>query len=125
MPARVRTSGEARVKSRSSNETEPPRALSKPIVAFKSVVLPTPLRPIRQTICPGATSRSTSRTMLVSPYATDNERILSIVVPVHGSGACGSQLRHSKGHRGHTAGLRHALGCGVSVGSFFVLPQID
>src|SRR5580658_5503550 len=118
MPARARTSGEVRVRSRPSKETEPPRVLSKPMVAFKVVVLPTPLRPIRQTICPGATSRSTSRTMLDSPYATHSELILSIVVPVHGS----SPDRRT-GLRGRTTGLRHVHG--VSRGSFLVLPQVD
>src|SRR5437870_11771992 len=70
MPARARMYGAARVRSRSLNKTRPPRGRSKPLMLFRRVVLPTPLRPMRQTTCPGPTSRSTSRKICVSPYDT-------------------------------------------------------
>src|SRR5947209_9132766 len=46
------------------------------------VVLPTPLRPIRQTTLPPSTSRSTSRRMSVSPYATCSCLMHNMVLPV-------------------------------------------
>src|SRR5437588_12109017 len=78
MPARARTSGLARVKSRPSNSMRPARGRSRPMMLLSSVVLPTPFRPIRQTTCDGPTSRSTSRRIRLSPYATDSFSIRSI-----------------------------------------------
>src|SRR3954451_2553156 len=72
MPARARTSGLARVRSRPSNSTCPERGRKRPMTLLSSVVLPTPLRPIRQTSSPGRTSRLTPRRTCVSPYATDS-----------------------------------------------------
>src|SRR5579872_4192278 len=71
MPARARTSGLARVRSWPSKATRPARGRKRPMTLLSSVVLPTPLRPIRQTNSPGPTSRLTSRRTCVSPYATD------------------------------------------------------
>src|SRR5262245_8384802 len=80
MPARARTSGLARVMSRPSNSIRPARGRNRPMTLLSSVVLPTPLRPIRQTTCDGLTSRSTSRRIRLSPYATDNFSMRSIVL---------------------------------------------
>ena len=45
-----------------------PRASGKsPMIAFISVVLPTPLRPTMATISPVAMARLTSRTIIVRP----------------------------------------------------------
>src|SRR5207302_3763885 len=55
---------------------------SRPMMLLSSVVLPTPLRPMRQTTFPCFTSRSTSRRMSVSPYATCSCLMLSIGLPV-------------------------------------------
>src|SRR2546427_5302111 len=78
MPARARTSGLARVISRPSNSMRPARGRSKPMTLLSSVVLPTPLRPIRQTTWDGPISRSTSRRIRLSPYATDSFWMRSI-----------------------------------------------
>src|SRR5262245_16856708 len=49
---------------------------------FNSVVLPTPLRPSRQTTCPGGTCRCTSHNTWLSPYDTFRSLTVSIdVVP--------------------------------------------
>src|SRR5437773_4849453 len=48
----------------------PARGRSKPMMLLRRVVLPTPLRPMRQTTWPGPTSRSTSRKIWLSPYDT-------------------------------------------------------
>src|SRR5437763_10509559 len=82
MPARARTSGLARVRSRPSNSTWPARGRRSPMTLLRSVVLPTPLRPMRQTTWPAPTSRSTSRRMSVSPYDTDSFSIFSIGLAV-------------------------------------------
>src|SRR5579883_3351441 len=82
MPARARTSGLARVTSRPSNSMLPARGRSRPMMLLRSVVLPTPLRPIRQTTSPGPISRSTSRRIKVSPYATDRFSMCSIGLAV-------------------------------------------
>src|SRR6476646_8993187 len=82
MPARARTSGLARVRSRPPKATSPARGRSSPMPLLSRVVLPTPLRPIRQTSSPARTSRLTSRRISVSPYATDNLFTWSMLVPV-------------------------------------------
>src|SRR5208283_1189631 len=56
----------------------PVRGGSKPMMLFSSVVLPTPLRPIRQTTLPASTSKSMSRRICVSPYDTDSFWISSM-----------------------------------------------
>src|SRR5438309_6056892 len=81
MPARARTSGLERVRSRPSNSTEPARGRSRPMTLLSSVVLPTPLRPIRQTSSPGPTSRLTPRRTCVSPYPTDRLFTWSMLAP--------------------------------------------
>src|SRR5439155_25458550 len=78
MPARARTSGLARVRSRPSNTMRPARGRNSPMMLLSSVVLPTPLRPIRHTTCPACTSRLTSRRISVSPYDTDRFSICII-----------------------------------------------
>src|ERR1700726_988006 len=78
MPARARLSGLALVRSLCSKTIRPDRGRNSPMMHLRSVVLPTPLRPIRQTTSPGPTARSTSRTISVSPYATDSCSIRSI-----------------------------------------------
>src|SRR5439155_4189695 len=56
----------------------PDRGGSRPIRLFSSVVLPTPLRPIRHTTSPAPTSRSTSRRTRLSPYDADSFSIRNI-----------------------------------------------
>src|SRR5262247_4131921 len=52
------------------------------MMLFNSVVLPTPLRPRRQTTCPGGTCRFTSHNTWLSPYDTFRPSTVSIdVVP--------------------------------------------
>src|SRR5439155_9596752 len=82
MPARARTSGVAFVRSWPLKTTRPAVGRSRPMTLLSSVVLPTPLRPIRQTTSPVATSRSTPRTIAVSPYDTDSRSICSIGLAV-------------------------------------------
>src|SRR5229473_6485070 len=65
-----------------SKRIRPDRALSSPITLLSSVLLPTPLRPIKQTTSPGPTAKSTSRTISVSPYATESFSIASIGVSI-------------------------------------------
>ena len=57
MPARATLKGAAPVISRSSNVTEPERALTRPMTVFKVVLLPMPFRPSKATSSPWATSR--------------------------------------------------------------------
>src|SRR5438093_651830 len=78
MPARARLSGLALVMSLPSNRIRPDFGRKRPITLLSNVLLPTPLRPIKQTTSPGPTARSTSRTISVSPYATDSFSIASI-----------------------------------------------
>src|SRR5438309_7813432 len=75
-------SGGSRVRSLPSSRTWPDLGCSSPITLLSSVVLPTPLRPMRQTTFPCFTSRSTSRRMSVSPYATCSCLMESIGLPV-------------------------------------------
>src|SRR5437879_110492 len=82
MPARACTSGAARVRSLPLKSTRPARGRKSPMMLLSSVVLPTPLRPMRQTTSPGFTARSTSRRMRVSPYAVCSCSIRSIALPV-------------------------------------------
>src|SRR5438105_5525344 len=56
----------------------PERGRSSPMTLLSSVVLPTPLRPMRQTTSPGPTCKWTSRRIRLSPYATDSCSIVSI-----------------------------------------------
>ena len=65
--ARARISGRACVRSMPLNETVPLDGRNCPMMLLSSVVLPTPLRPIRQTSFPAGTSRSTPRRTAVSP----------------------------------------------------------
>src|SRR5439155_24709907 len=81
MPARARLSGLALVMSLPSNRIRPDRDRKSPITLFSNVLLHTPLRPIKQTTSPGPTSKSTSRTISVSPYATESFSIASIDPP--------------------------------------------
>src|SRR4051794_10100061 len=82
MPARARTSGAVRVRSRPSKRMRPDRGRSRPMMLLSSVVLPTPLRPMRQTSWPAPTSKSTPRKMSVSPYDTCSCSIWSIAFAV-------------------------------------------
>src|SRR6202021_3542630 len=50
------------------NRTDPRVLSSRPMMDFKVVVLPAPLRPIRQTISPLATSRLMSCSTWLAPY---------------------------------------------------------
>src|SRR6266850_2460175 len=78
MPARARRSGDQPVMSHPSKVTRPPRAGRSPIAVLSSVVLPTPLRPMRQTSWPEPTSRSTPHSTWDSPYATSSPLMDSI-----------------------------------------------
>src|SRR5215467_5336695 len=78
MPRLARSSGDSTVSSRSWNVIEPDHGVSRPMMLFNSVVLPTPFRPRRHTTCPGGTSRCTSHSTWLSPYDTLRLRIASI-----------------------------------------------
>src|SRR5262245_17482549 len=55
-----------------SSTIRPARAGSRPMTARSTVVLPTPLRPMRQTTCPAGTVRSTPHRTCEPPYATSS-----------------------------------------------------
>src|SRR5215470_15393547 len=78
MPARARRSDDQRVMSAPSNITRPPRTGKSPITALSSVVLPTPLRPMRQSTSPAETRRSTPHSTCEPPYATSSRSTASI-----------------------------------------------
>src|SRR2546430_17384599 len=78
MPARARRSDDQRVMSAPSKLTRPPRAGSRPITVLSSVVLPTPLRPIRQRTWPWATDRWTPQSTCEPPKATSSRSTVSI-----------------------------------------------
>src|SRR5688572_29792007 len=68
MPSGARASGRAAVRSRPSNAIEPESILTRPMRQPSSVVLPTPLRPMRLTQAPFGTSRSMSQSVWLWPY---------------------------------------------------------
>src|SRR5438477_5792669 len=68
MPARGIASDGSPVGSRPSKRTEPLRCSAMPMIAFKVVVLPTPLRPNKVTTSPARTSKVTPCRMYDSPY---------------------------------------------------------
>src|SRR5919197_2380600 len=78
MPRLARSSGDSRVSSWPLNVIDPERGVSRPMMLFNSVVLPTPLRPRRQTTCPGGTCRCTSHNTWLSPYDTFRPSMASI-----------------------------------------------
>src|SRR5438067_1797268 len=61
-----------------SSVTRPPRTGSRPMIVFRSVVLPTPLRPIRQTTLFAGTVRSTLHSTCDSPYAASTRSTASM-----------------------------------------------
>src|SRR5436190_6958272 len=69
MPRRARACVARRSNSEASKRTVP-LALSRPITAFMSVVLPAPLRPMRPIIEPLGTSSETSRRMRIAAIDT-------------------------------------------------------
>src|SRR5258705_590207 len=79
MPRRARACVGTLSSSRLSKRTAPPLALSKPISAFISVVLPAPLRPMRPIIEPLGTSSDTSRRMRIAAMDTLKFSTLSTV----------------------------------------------
>src|ERR1700730_18528093 len=81
MPWAARSSGRRPPRSAPSNVMRPARTGSRPMIDLSSVVLPTPLRPIRQTTPPSGTWRETSQSTWLSPYATSRPRISSIGFP--------------------------------------------
>src|ERR687883_1149050 len=78
MLRRARSSGGSSVISWPWNVIAPDRGVSRPMMLFNSVVLPTPLRPRRQTTCPGGTCRCTSHNTWLSPYDTFRPSMVSI-----------------------------------------------
>src|ERR1700687_511615 len=70
MPSRARWSVDSALSGCSSRLTRPARNANSPMMLLRSVVLPTPLRPIRQTAEPVGTVRLTSRRTNPSPYET-------------------------------------------------------
>src|SRR5205814_8928468 len=69
MPKRARACV-ARLSNSVVSKRTAPLALSKPITAFMSVVLPAPLRPMRPIIEPLGTSSDTSRRMRIAAIDT-------------------------------------------------------
>src|SRR5262249_21703110 len=59
-----------RVRSRPSRVTRP-RERTNPVIASMKVVFPAPFGPIRPTICPSPTTRSTSTTACTPPKLTE------------------------------------------------------
>src|SRR5947209_12259746 len=53
-----------------------------PMALLRSVVLPTPFRPIKQTTSPAPTVKSTPRTISGSPYATESCSTRNIGLPI-------------------------------------------
>src|SRR5262245_26513170 len=80
MPWLARSSGRRELRSMPFSLIEPERAGRSPMMPFRSVVLPTPFRPMRHTTPPAGTSRDTSQSTWLSPYATFRSRISSIGV---------------------------------------------
>src|SRR5438552_15399848 len=78
MPRRARACVARRSNSEASKRTVP-LALSRPITAFMSVVLPAPLRPMRPIIEPLGTSSETSRRMRIAAMDTLSFSTLSTV----------------------------------------------
>src|ERR1051326_3011590 len=78
MPARTRRSVGHLVMSTPSNTTRPPRAGIRPITVLSSVVLPTPLRPMRHTTLFAGTVRSTDQSTCDSPYAASRLSTVSM-----------------------------------------------
>src|SRR6185295_9603338 len=68
MPSRARLSADTRRRSVPPNRISPEVAGSRPMMHFSSVVLPMPLRPIRQVRDPSGTTRSTSQSVWLPPY---------------------------------------------------------
>src|SRR5437867_5139947 len=79
MPARTRRSVDHRVMSAPSNITRPPRAGISPMTVLSNVVLPTPLRPMRQTTLFAGTLRSTLHNTCDSPYAASSCSTVSML----------------------------------------------
>src|SRR5689334_5224920 len=67
MPARARASGGLPASSTSWNRIFPDAAGKRPMITLSSGVLPTPLRPTRQTQPPAGTSRPTSPSAWLPP----------------------------------------------------------
>src|SRR5205809_718266 len=61
-----------------SSDTRPPRAGNRPMIVFNSVVLPTPLRPMRHTTLFAGTVRSTPHSTCDSPYAASTPSTVSM-----------------------------------------------
>src|SRR5438876_2778946 len=80
MPARTRRSVDHRVMSAPSNITRPPRAGISPMTVLSNVVLPTPLRPMRQTTLFAGTVRSTPHSTCDSPYVASTRSTVSMNV---------------------------------------------
>src|ERR1051325_1969089 len=78
MPAPARRSLGHRVTSAPSSVIRPPRAGIRPMMVFRSVVLPTPLRPMRQTTVFAGTTRSTPHSTCDSPYAASTRSTVSM-----------------------------------------------
>src|SRR4051794_8680376 len=77
MPRRARPWVGSGRSSRSSRRTLPAPALSNPMTAFMSVVLPAPLRPMSPVIDPVGTSSETPRSTCTEASETFRSRMLS------------------------------------------------
>ena len=90
-PARRARCADSRAGSRPASRTTPPERRPEPWIAHSSEDLPDPLRPIRATISPGATCRSTPRKAATSPYRTTTDRASrpSATSPTVGAGVSG------------------------------------
>src|SRR5687767_11625167 len=77
-PARARSEGAARVRSRSAKRMTPASGVSAPAMHFMSVLLPEPLGPMSPWIWPASTRRSTpararsSRKRLLTPETSSS-----------------------------------------------------
>src|SRR5208282_6848114 len=84
--------------SRSRNMTEPERLPTMPMIDFKVVVLPAPLRPSRVTTSPSRTSRSTPWRMCDSLYQAcrplTSSTVLARVAGASASAASGMSSPH-------------------------------
>src|SRR5271167_2167136 len=110
MPSRAMRSIERPISSLPSKLTDPVRLPTMPMIAFRVVVLPAPLRPSRVTTSPSRTSRSTPCRMCDSLYQAWRPLTLSTVGAPATPGVCASAasaIPHSHIGLLHILVLRH------------------
>src|SRR5574337_103193 len=105
-PSRAMRSIGSRMISRPPNFTEPARFPTIPMIAFKVVVLPAPLRPSRVTTSPSRTSRLTPCKTCDSSYQASRPLTSSTVAP---KASARAQSNAGSGMPGPHIGFAHLL----------------